>query len=191
MVACILLFRICFRAECLCKQLIASKEVTSKSLSGLLRLHFKVHFRVLQLEEQGGDWHLVSVTHSHVPLLCLSFWRCMKSSLKFGRFTIHSSFSLLNALDDLTAKGYVDVPQGECASLPAKCCHLEELSSTPPSKACKLTSALAAMAYSARLPPPCNPLGSCRYISRPFGAACAESGMLTQKHILSCVWPQD
>ncbi len=87
----------------------------------------------------------------------LSSWKCTRSWWSCGRplFTARSGSSasfILATLDGGAARGYVDIPQVESAVAVHLC--LQNAAtwrncSRLPSKACKLTAALAAKAYSA------------------------------------------
>lgn len=130
---------------------------------------------------------------SHGLPQCLSSWRCMKSSLKHGKYPTCLSSFLLTTLDGLTAKGMWMFPRWrvDCGtSLLAKRCHLEKSSMTPIQS---LLSDLSSGFQGSQCCGPgactCNPWQSFRYISRPFDDACVESG--DQKHILLWIWPQD
>lgn len=130
---------------------------------------------------------------SHGLPQCLSSWRCMKSSLKHGKYPTCLSSFLLTTLDGLTAKGMWMFPRWSAVHL---CSQNAATWRNPPwllSKAFYLTSALASKAHSAvgQVPAPAihdNPSGT---LVVPLMMLVRSLGMVTQKHILLWIWPQD
>ncbi len=111
--------------------------------------------------------------HNRALPRCLSSRRCIRSwrSRGWPLFTARSrssASSILTTLDGGVARGYAGIPQVERAIAVHLCPrNAATWRNRPrlPSKACKLTAALAAKAYSAaaRQPPPCTPWLSCRF----------------------------